>query len=121
MDFDFDAWAKLAKDDPPEFERRRVEALREAIENAPPAFRHRLQRLQSRLDHGREPSAPSPAPCPRINSLLWVGFYRLKRDLAAQKLKAGRDALPRRSAQIIPFPGRFPAKRAASTLNGADG
>jgi hypothetical protein len=83
MEFDFDAWAKLAKDDPAEFERRREIALRAVIDAAPPDFRQRLEELQSRLDSDRQHTPTPLASRVRMNSLLWAGFYRLRKELSA--------------------------------------
>ena len=111
MEFDFDAWKKLAKDDPAEFERRRDAILQETIEKAPPAFRQRLERLQGRLDRERHRSTPTRTSCVRMNTLLWVGFYRLRKELneTSATTAAGRASPPTRSAQIIPLRARLTA------------
>ena len=104
MDFDFDAWAKLTKDDPAEFERRRERMLRDAIDEAPPAFRQRLEDLQHTLDLERKRSATPLASCVRMNTLMWVGFYRLRKQLMATATDASRTPTgPRHSAQVIPL------------------
>jgi hypothetical protein len=104
MDFDFDAWAKLAKDDPAEFERRRERMVRDAIDRAPPAFRQRLEGLQCALDLERKRSVTPLASCVRMNSLMWIGFYRLRKQLMAKAPDASRaQTEPRRSAQVIPL------------------
>ena len=106
MVFDFDAWAKLAKDDPAEFERRRENELRATIEAAPPEFRQRLEGLQFQLDLERQRCATPLASCVRMNTLVWAGFYRLRKELLALT-----DAVPqaavkvRKSAEIIPLRG----------------
>ena len=104
MEFDFDAWARLAKDDPAEFERRRVLALRAAIDAAPPDFRQRLEELQSRLDSDRQ-RAPNPqASRVRMNSLLWAGFYRLRKELsAAASGTPPASPVAKQSAKVIPL------------------
>ena len=113
MDFDFDAWAKLAKDDPAEFERKRERILRDAIDEAPPAFRQRLEGLQYALDLERKRSATPRASCVRMNSLMWVGFYRLRKQLMATAPDAARaQSEPRRSAQVIPLRSGRAARQA---------
>ena len=104
MEIDFEAWSRLAKEDPAEFERRRELVLRNAIETAPPVFRQRLEGLQSRLDLERQRATTPLASCVRLNSLMWAGFFRLRKELA-NTARAGRAAenAPARSAQIIPF------------------
>jgi hypothetical protein len=104
MEFDFDAWARLAKDDPAEFERRRELALRAAIDAAPPDFRQRLEQLQNRLDRDRQ-RAPTPlASRVRMNSLLWAGFYRLRKELsAAASGTPPVRPVTKQSAKVIPL------------------
>jgi hypothetical protein len=107
MDFDFDTWAKLAKDDPAEFERKRQRILRDAIGEAPPAFRQRLEGLQYALDLERKRSATPLASCVHMNSLMWIGFYRLRKQLMAAAPAASRaQNEPRHSAQVIPLRSR---------------
>ncbi len=104
MEFNFDAWAKLAKDDPAEFERRRELALRAAIDAAPPDFRQRLEGLQLRLNSERQRSPTPLASCVRMNSLMWAGFYRLRKELTAAALgtpQARPEA--KQNAKVIPM------------------
>lgn len=104
MDIDFEAWSKLAKADPAEFERRRGLVLRDAIDSAPPAFRQRLEGLQCRLDLERQRSATPLASCVRLNTLMWAGFYRLRKELAkAASASPTPNGTPQRSAQVIPL------------------
>ena len=102
MEFDFDAWAKLAKENPVEFERQREAALRVAIAAAPPEFRQRLEGLQFRLNLERQRAATPLGSCVRMNSLMWAGFYRLRKELnqATRRMPAGTEPA-RPSAQII--------------------
>jgi hypothetical protein len=53
MKFDFDEMAALAKSDPYEFERRRVELIKAEINKAPPEHRPKLRALQLKLDMSR--------------------------------------------------------------------
>jgi len=81
MEFDFDAWAKLAKESPEEFERQREAALRATIAAAPSEFRQRLEGLQFRLNLERQRAGTPLGTCVRMNSLMWAGFYRLRKEL----------------------------------------
>lgn|SRR5690606_7255215 len=81
MDFDFEKWAKLAQEDPAEFERQREAAVRAAIAAAPPTHRQRLEGLQFRIDMERQRSGSALGACLRLNSLMWAGFYRLRKEL----------------------------------------
>jgi hypothetical protein len=104
MEFDFNTWAKLAKEDPAEFERWREATLRAAIDAAPEEHRKRLEGLQFRLNLERA-KAPTPlASCVRMNTLMWSGFHRLRKELM-QIAEPGRaeEATPRSSAEVIPM------------------
>src|SRR5687767_11001815 len=103
MDFDFDRWARLAKEDPAAFERQRELVLRKAIDSAPPAFRQRLEGLQCRLDLERTRSATPLASCVRLNSLMWAGFFRLRKELATASGAPRPPANRTHMAQIIPL------------------
>lgn len=104
MEFDFDVWSKLARDDPAEFERRRELALRAAIDAAPPDFRQRLEGLQCRLDLERQRSATPLTSCVGMSSLMWAGFYRLRKELLAAAQGTAPAALgARHTAEIIPM------------------
>ena len=81
MEFDFDAWTRLAKDDPQEFERRRQTVVRATIEGASAEHRERLEGIQFRLDLERERSATPLGACVRMNALMWAGFFRLRKEL----------------------------------------
>lgn len=107
MEFDPDAWAELAKSDPVEFERRRERMLRRAIDRAPPAFRERMESLQRSLDLERERSATPVASRARMNTLMWAGLYRLRKELTTAQPGGGRrEVAPTRTAQIIPLRSR---------------
>ena len=66
-DFVFEHWARLAAEDPEEFERRRAEAIETFIAGAPESLRRRLTGLQWQVDQIRRqaktPMAPACA-CP---------------------------------------------------------
>ena len=103
MDFDFDKWAQLAKDDPAEFERQREATLRATIARAPSEHRQRLEGLQFRLNMERQRSTSPLASCVRLNSLMWAGFYRLRKELNAAARGLSQSAEARPSAEVISF------------------
>ena len=111
--FDFEAWAKLAKEDPEEFERRRVEEIRKVID-ARPDLRHRLEGLQFRIDAERKLARTPLKACLRMSTMMWDSFYDLKGQLDG--LAAGvrgtaplvTIAISSRSADVIPL--RKPAE-----------
>ncbi len=110
MNFEFDAWARLARENPREFERQRRVALRAAIEQASPEHRERLAAIQYRIDREREPDPP--ASWGRINYLMWAGFARLRKELSKRSsaaepgVAAPPDAgapAPITTARVIPL------------------
>ena len=50
LDFDFDEWAKLARDNPEAYEDKRRKMLQEIIENTSPEVKRRMQGLQWKID-----------------------------------------------------------------------
>jgi hypothetical protein len=103
MEFDFDAWAKLAKEDPEAFERQREAALRSSIESAPPEHRQRLEGLQFQLNMERQRAGTALGSCLRLNSLMWSGFFRLRKELngLAEGAQAPKADGSRTSAEVI--------------------
>lgn len=114
MDFDFDDWAKLAKEDPGAFERRRAATLKATIDGAPETFRQRLEGLQCQLDLERGRSATPLASCVRMNTLMWAGFFRLRKELISERAPRNRSQ-PGRTAEVIPLRGR---RRGGTTREG---
>jgi hypothetical protein len=101
MDFDFDKWAKLAREDPAEFERQREATLRSTIAAAPSEHRQRLEGLQFRLNMERQRSESPLGSCVRLNSLMWAGFYRLRKQLNAVASGLAEEEPARSGAEII--------------------
>jgi hypothetical protein len=69
--FDFDAWVKLARQDPQAFEVKRKHLIEKAIQEAPAHKQQRLRCLQWKLDKIRETSRTPMIACLHINRLLW--------------------------------------------------
>jgi hypothetical protein len=106
MEFDFEAWAKLAKEDPDAFEREREAALRAFIAAAPAAHRQRLEGLQSRLNLERRRARTPLGACVQLNSLMWTGFHRLRRELRSVSQGSAPEKPSGTSAKIIELPVR---------------
>lgn len=107
MDFDFESWARLAQEDPEAFERKRREAVRELIDGAAPDMQRRLEGLQCRIDLERSRAANPLASCVRLNTLMWAGFHRLRRELNAATGREPREEQdPPGKAEVIPLPTR---------------
>jgi len=70
-EFDFDAWASLAKEDPEAFENKRKQMLQDVIDNAEPEIKRRMQGLQWQVDQIRSTSANPMASCLKISQMMW--------------------------------------------------
>jgi hypothetical protein len=105
--FDFEAWAKLARENPEEFERRREQEIRKVID-ARPGVQHRLEGLQFRIDAERKLARTPLKACLRVSTLMWNSFYDLKDQLDGLAAPVrGTETLPPastpRNADIIPL------------------
>ena len=117
-EFDFEAWAKLAREDPEEFERRREQEIRKVIE-ARPDLQHRLEGLQFRIDAERKLARTPLKACLRVSTLIWNSFYELKDQLDG--LAAGvRGAEPLASASIPRHADIIPLHRSSGTGKNED-
>ncbi|MEI7969872.1 MAG: DUF3135 domain-containing protein [Betaproteobacteria bacterium] len=117
MNFDWDTWSALARDDPEAFERRRVEAVEELIGSAPPEMQQRLRGLQFRIDMERQRSSTPMGACVRINRMMWESFGELRdsldtlrqeiagtRGIAGMRQHIARAATATQDAKVLPFP-----------------
>jgi hypothetical protein len=118
MDFDFEKWARLAQEDPAEFERQREAAVRATIAAAPSAHRQRLEGLQFRIDMERQRSNSALGACVRLNSLMWAGFYRLRRELGAAARALAEPQAGRTSAEVIPLTAARERRSASEPRDG---
>lgn len=100
--FDFDDWAALARRDRAAFERRRARVIQRCIASAGDATR--LARLQWRIDAERRRARTPLGACLKLSAMMWD---RVLAEGGLRDCVQGR--VPRRSAQIIPFPRRGPA------------
>ena len=104
--FNFDAWARLAQEDPAGFEARRREALEEAVRQAPAGRRHRLRGLQWRIDQVREQAGTPLAACLKISDMMWntvVGPDGLIDNLRMLSQGRPRESSPEGSGVVVPF------------------
>lgn len=104
--FDFDTWARLAREDPEEFEQRRQAAIQTVID-ARPDLRPRLEGLQFRLDAERRLARTPLKSCLRMSQMMWDSFYSLKGQLdeftASVRGEQSLTPAPQASAEIIPL------------------
>ncbi len=71
IEFDFDKWVRLAKEDPDAYENMRLKMIQEVIDNASPEIKHRMQGLQWQIDQIRSTSPNPMASCLRISQMMW--------------------------------------------------
>ena len=105
MEFDVEEWQRLARDNPEEFERRRVALIEAVIAEAPPEHQQRLRGLQFRIDLERRKAKTPLGAAVRLQSMMWEGLLELREALRA--FSGGEqtsDPAPRTAAQILPFP-----------------
>jgi hypothetical protein len=105
--FDFDAWATLARNDPQAFEAKRNVVLETAIQQAPAQRQQRLRCLQWKLDQVRH-TAPTPMSATvRMQELMWDSVIGegglLARLQQFQKAESSTETRVT-SAKILQFP-----------------
>ncbi|MCZ6802363.1 MAG: DUF3135 domain-containing protein [Proteobacteria bacterium] len=62
-EFNFDEWARLAREDPDAYEDLRNRLIQELMDNTSPEIRPRMQGLQWQIDQIRSTSANPMASC----------------------------------------------------------
>lgn len=70
-EFDFDEWAKLAKEDPDAFENKRQQMIQDVIDKSSPKIRRRMEGLQWQIDQIRATSTNPMASCLKISQMMW--------------------------------------------------
>lgn len=111
MDFDWETWSALARNDPEAFEQRRIQATEALIASAPEQQRERLKALQCRIDLERRRSSSPLGACIRLSNLMWERFNELQQALNTlsgqdRAVSAALPPKPAPSARIVPFPAR---------------
>jgi hypothetical protein len=106
--FDFDAWAKLARTSPDEFERQRCDIVESHIINSQNV--RRLRGLQCSIDMERIRARTPMKACLRISTLMWDAFITLNNTMntAMGKYCESSSALSHSAggAKIIYFPAK---------------
>ena len=110
QNLEFKQWAEMAQDDPELFERLRLAAINEAIEEAPESQQQRLRCLQWRIDQERRKATNPLSACVRISRMMWEsvsGQGGLLENLnKIQAVVAGRETVISDSApkaEILAF------------------
>ena len=73
--FEFEALASLAQNDPAAFELKRQQMIDKLIEGAPEDLRQRLRSFQWRIDMERQRSANPLQACIRLSNMMWDLIY----------------------------------------------
>ena len=81
LNFDFDEWVALNKEDPEAFERRRIEWSRQLINNASPSCQRRLSGLLFQINMEKRRSANAMDSCIKLSRLMWEKFHQLRDEL----------------------------------------
>lgn len=68
---DFAEWAETAEQDPAAFEKMRLAAIDDFIQNVPEENRERLRRLQWRIDQERRLARTPMNACIRLSRMMW--------------------------------------------------
>ena len=103
-EFNFDEWAKLFKEDPEEFERRRQEEIDKAISSVQPVeMQHRLRQLQWTIDAECAASKTPLAATVKMHGRMWDSFLQLNSKL--QQATGNEVAPPAvvREAKVLTF------------------
>ena len=95
-EFDFDYWARMARDDPEAFETMRTMQINELIEQAPEQIRHRMEGLQWQINQVRKRSSNPMAACLRISAMMWDSVTG-ERGLLEALQSPGKLVKPRRA------------------------
>lgn len=70
-EFNFDEWAKMAKEDPCAFENMRKKMIQDVIDATSPEVKKRMQGLQWQIDNIRSTSSNPMASCLKISQMMW--------------------------------------------------
>lgn len=107
-DFDFELWAKLAKESPEEFDAMCSNSIQDIIQNAPQAQKHRLEGLQWKIDQISEMSATPISACIKISTLMWEHVIEEGglQDHISTLTEPGDKMtnIPTENAEIVQFP-----------------
>ncbi|ODS22791.1 hypothetical protein AB835_12225 [Candidatus Endobugula sertula] len=109
----FDELVKLAQENPEALEKLRQEHINRTIENAPKAYKHRLQGLQFQIDSQRQIHKNSPlGACIKISQMMNESFAEFRSWLnqasgvndPLRELVQETEEREAKSANILAFP-----------------
>lgn len=109
--------ARLASENPEEFEALRSELIEDCISAAPEGFQPRLRGIQFRVDCIRRMSRNPLSALIKIQSMMWDSFLRMDRELQhyaryadGTASQSGQNRRPAQSALILEFHPRLPMR-----------
>ena len=91
--FEFEALASLAQNDPAAFELKRQQMIDKLIEGAPEDLRQRLRSFQWRIDMERQRCSNPLQACIRISNMMWDIIYADRGFLWALQVMSDPHAL----------------------------
>ena len=105
--FDFDKWAKLAREDPVAFERKRKLLIEQEISRAPASRQPHLRAMQWRIEMERRKYKDKLSYCAHIFNRMWDSVYGPNGLLDALQTITTDKGLSHRirhsSAQVLPL------------------
>ena len=106
MQFDFDAWARLARRDPAEFEAQRTRMIERIIASADEDQRRRLRGLQFRIDMERRRARNPTDACIRLNRMMSQYFEERFHPALLEPLKHSTSRDAEHSYNVVAFRSR---------------
>ncbi len=101
---DFERWARVAKENPSQFEAMRRRAIEEVISRAPQGQQQRLRGLQWRIDQERRLAKNPLNACIRISRMMWESVTApggLQDSLKRMERPQQQTRQPSRMAEVV--------------------
>jgi Protein of unknown function (DUF3135) len=105
-EFDFDKWAKLAKENPDAYEEMRQKMIQEVIDSTSPEVKRRMEGLQWKIDQIRSTSTNPMSSCLKISQMMWDNVLGDDGLLDSMRQLSGSEQIkkldkPKESATVI--------------------
>lgn len=110
----FENWAKLARENPEQFEKQRRTVIQQFLDSAPEDLRPGLEKIQWRVEQERRRAGNPVGAMIAISKLMWDKLYRLnekqKELLASQGYPVVPMNVPEKKASVHDFYSAWLAK-----------
>lgn len=104
LEVDLERLSRLARDDPPAFERERRRLIDACIDGSPEEDRAMLRRLQFRADGARRRCRSALQSSLRMSAMMWASFHAMNARLNPPAGRTNADsANSARSATVLPL------------------